>query len=197
MDAEEFWQVVERARVAVGPAADRARQEAQSPIAEALVAELTRLTLPEIVEFDRLFSEVRAQADAWDICAACWIIQYGFLSDDGFSDFQAGLVSMGRRTFEAVIANPDSLASHPAVQQISTSVGRSLWIGDEELLFAAHQAYEQLTGDAEAFWDAKSAEGTTTRPVGRKPEGDRWDLRNEGEWRKRLPRLGAMFLAHR
>jgi hypothetical protein len=34
------------------------------------------------------------------------------------------------------------------------------------------------------------------QPAGRlKRADDRWDLRNEGEWRRQLSRLGAMFLA--
>lgn len=200
MDVDGFWQIVERARATAGPAADRAQRDGQpSPVTEALVAELTRLPLREIVEFDFVFDEVRAEADSWDVCAACWIIEYGFLSDDGFSDFCAGLAGMGRSTFEAAIADPDSLAGHPAVQEISTSPDHSLWIGDEELLYAANRAYERLTGDSEAFWEATEALERSVAPAtgSAEPERGRWDLVDEGEWQRRLPKLGAMFLAQR
>ncbi|MGH3742249.1 MAG: DUF4240 domain-containing protein, partial [Micromonosporaceae bacterium] len=112
--------------------------------------------------------------------------------------FRAGLVSLGRDTFEAVVADPDSLARHPAVQEISRSSDRSLWISDEEMLHVANRAYEQRTGDPDEFWEAlEVAEVGTVRPSGPRPSGERWDLRDEGEWRGRLPALGAMFLSHR
>ncbi|MFF0231285.1 DUF4240 domain-containing protein [Micromonospora sp. NPDC005254] len=196
---DEFWSVVERARAAAGTAADQPRRDGQpSAVAEALVAELMRLPLPHIVAFDQVLDEVVDQADTWDVCAACWIIEYGFLSDDGFSDFQAGLVGLGRRAFESVVRDPDSLADHPAVRQISASEGRDLWIGDEALQFAAETAYEQLTGNSEAFWDAVEATRSATPPEpSPEPDDDRWDLRDEDEWRRRLPRLLELFRARR
>jgi hypothetical protein len=200
MDAESFWRLVERARTAAGPAAEKARRDGQpSPVAEALVAELGLLPLTEVLAFDQILSDLVGQLDTWDVCAACWIIEYGFLSDDGFRDFRAGLVGLGRSTFEAVIADPDSLAGHPAVQEISQSSGRSLWIGDESLLFAAQRAYEQQTDDAEAFWEAiEAAEANAARPADdMESVGDQWDLRGEAEWRRRLPRLAALLLARR
>lgn len=57
------------------------------------MAELVRLPRPEIIAFDDLFSDVRAQADLWNGRAACWNIEYRYLSDDGFADFRAGLVA--------------------------------------------------------------------------------------------------------
>ncbi|MET0414425.1 MAG: DUF4240 domain-containing protein, partial [Actinoplanes sp.] len=161
---DEFWSVVERARAAAGAAADQPQRDGQpSAVADALVAELTRLPLSDIVAFDQMLNDVVDQVDTWDVCAACWIIEYGFLSDDGFSDFQAGLVGLGRRAFESAARDPDSLADHPAVRQISASEGRDLWIGDEAVQYAAQTAYEQRTGDDEAFWDAvESAQSAST-----------------------------------
>lgn len=199
MNIDSFWQLVERARTAAGPAADNARRDGQpSAVAEALVAELGLVPLTEVLEFDQILRDLVRRVDTWDVCAACWIIEHGFLSDDGFLDFRAGLVGLGRSTFEAVIADPDSLAGHPAVQEISRASGRSLWIGDESLLFAAQRAYEQQTGDADAFWEAIEAVESAARPAdGREFVGDQWDLRDEDEWRRRLPRLAALFLAGR
>lgn len=106
---------------------------------------------------------------------------------------------LGRSTFEAVVSRPDSLAEHAAVQEISASNGQSLWIGNEGLLFAAQKAYERRTGDDHAFWDATDAvESETAEPTGNpKRADDRWDLRNQDEWRRRLPRLASLFLVHR
>ncbi|MEV0290929.1 MULTISPECIES: DUF4240 domain-containing protein [unclassified Kribbella] len=196
MDIDGFWRVVESARVAAGSDADQARRDGRaSAVAEALVAELARLPRPEIISFDQVFREVRAQADTWNSCAACWIIEYGYLSDDGFSDFRAGLVGMGRSTFEAAVNDADSLARHPAVREISATTGRDRWIGDERLLAAAPSAYELLTGDADAFWDASEAAAANVgRPGGhRMPDDERWDLLSEAEWSNRLPKLSELF----
>ncbi|MCX5068758.1 DUF4240 domain-containing protein [Micromonospora lupini] len=200
MNVEEFWSVVERARTAAGVAADQPQRDGQpSAVAEALVAELMRLPLSHIVAFDQVLDEVVDQVDTWDVCAACWIIEYGFLSDDGFSDFQAGLVGLGRTAFELVARDPDSLADHPAIRQISASEGRDLWIGDEALQFAAQTAYERLTGDDEAFWEAAESAQAAAAPPHPDPEPaeERWDLSDEDEWRRRLPRLFELFGARR
>ncbi|MEU5779757.1 DUF4240 domain-containing protein [Micromonospora lupini] len=200
MDVDEFWSVVERARAAAGVAANQPQRDGQSSvIAEALVAELMRLPLSQIVAFDQVLNEVVDQVDTWDVCAACWIIEYGFLSDDGFSDFQAGLVGLGRAAFESAVRDPDSLAAHPAVRQISAAEGRDLWIGDEALQYAAQTAYERLTGDDEAFWDAaESAQSASTpSPPSPEPADERWDLSDEDEWRRRLPGLFELFRARR
>ncbi|MFY1618898.1 DUF4240 domain-containing protein [Micromonospora sp. WMMD736] len=198
MNVAEFWSVVARARAAAGVAADQPQRDGQpSALADALVTELTRLPLAQIVAFDQMFGEVADRADTWDVCAACWIIEYGFLSDDGFSDFQAGLVGLGRDAFESAVRDPDSLAEHPAVRRISASEGRHLWIGDEALLCAAEAAYERLTGDSEAFWEAvEAAQPAATAPT-EPPADGRWDLTDEAEWRRRLPRLFELFRARR
>lgn len=200
VDVDRFWQIVEGARDAAGPAADRARPDSgPSGVAEALVVELTCLPLPEIVAFDQMLSYLCGLADTGDIAAACWVIEHGFLSDDRFADFRAGLIGLGRSVFEAVIAGPDTLAGHPAVQEISASHGHGLWVGDETLLFAAQEAYEQRTGDPDAFLDAADAtEVSTARSPGvPNPGDDRRDLRNVDEWRRRLPKLAALFLTQR
>ena len=194
MDVDEFWGIVERARAAAGPEADRARRERRpSVVVAALVDELSRCSLPQIIAFDQVLREVSHRADSWDTCAACWIIEYGFLSDDGFADFQAGLVRLGRSTFESVVADPDSLAEHPAVLEISRSAGRDLWIGDETLLYAASRAYERLTGNPDGYCEAADAPEPAAPPRGPSPTGERWDLRNGDEWRRRLPRLAELF----
>ncbi|MFI5926457.1 DUF4240 domain-containing protein [Micromonospora sp. NPDC051543] len=198
MNVDEFWSVVERARAAAGVAAGQPQRDGQpSAVADALVTELTRLPLSHIVAFDQVFGEVADRADNWDLCAACWIIEYGFLSDDGFSDFQAGLVGLGRDAFESTVRAPDSLADHPAVRLISASEGSHLWIGDEALLFAPEAAYERLAGDSEAFWEAVAAAQPAADVASAEPAEERWDLTDENEWRRRLPRLFELFRARR
>ena len=74
-----------------------------SAIGAALVERLASLTPERIVEFHRCFTHVARRAHRWDQCAAAFVI-WGYHSDDGFSDFKAGLVGLGRDTFERVVA---------------------------------------------------------------------------------------------
>lgn len=198
MDVERFWQVVGQARAAAGGEADRAVAEGRSSaVAEALVTELMRLPLAEIAVFGRLLDEICDRANRWNLCAACWLIEYGFLSDDGFSSFRAGLIRLGRAAFDQAVLDPDSLAAHPAVREVSVGDG-DRWIGDEQLLFAAAKAYENVSGDADAFWEAvESAQHVTVVPARDPLAEDRWDLRDRSEWRRRLPELDALFASRR
>jgi hypothetical protein len=76
---------------------------------ELLEAELRRLRLDEVQTFHRYFDECVDRAYTWELWAAAYIIGGG-CSDDKFSDFRATLISMGRRTFERALADPESLA---------------------------------------------------------------------------------------
>lgn len=46
---------------------------------------------------------------------AAYLINGG-RSDDGFDHFRGWLLTQGRATWQAALAEPDSLASHPQVQ---------------------------------------------------------------------------------
>ena len=52
---------------------------------------------------------------------AAVLIEHGFLGDESFDDLRAGLVALGRSTFEAAVAGPDSLADHPLVREIAAA----------------------------------------------------------------------------
>src|SRR5215467_13069122 len=177
MDIERFWDLIERARTAAGPAADQAvrdfdepgddpdrdywdfddeefreilanrddlirlgteaaanadeeaeeededdeefdeEDDVTDPIALALLELLTQLSAAEIAAFDNIFEDVRATAESQDVVNAAVLIEHGFLGDDSFDDFRAGLVALGRPTFERAVADPDSLAEHPVVRE--------------------------------------------------------------------------------
>jgi len=68
------------------------------------------LPLDEGRSFHRHFDEREDRAYTWELWAAAYIVGGG-CSDDAFSDFRATLISMGRQTFERVIADPQSLPS--------------------------------------------------------------------------------------
>ena len=101
---------------------------------------------------------------------AAVLIEHGFLGDDSFDDFRAGLVALGRTTFEAAVASPDSLADHPLVREIAAA-NDPRWLGREDMLFVASHAYAAVTGEDEVtFYDF--AEGLRAEPGrrgGRRP----------------------------
>ncbi|GLZ01302.1 DUF4240 domain-containing protein [Actinoplanes sp. NBRC 103695] len=154
MEIHEFWRIVDQARVDAGATAGRF---AEAAVAEALVTQLMTLPRNEILDFDDLLGEVIDQLHTPRVALACHLIT-GFLSDDLFSSFRAGLVGLGRRTVEQIIADPDSLAEHPVVIDIAEGRCERMSLDSEGLLFAASSAYARISdGDEEAFWLAVDA----------------------------------------
>ncbi|WP_344140456.1 DUF4240 domain-containing protein, partial [Luedemannella flava] len=143
----------------------------------------------EIVQFSLRQWQLRDQAYRYDLWAAAFLIE-GWWSDDGFMDFRDGLISLGRDWYERALADPDSLADHPAVRD-----GGDVLIGNEDFVGAAHRAYERLTGEPDGLNEALEAspEAVPLRVI-TEPVGARWDVEDEDEMRRRLPRLAAIFL---
>ena len=166
------------------------------PVAIALFNLLVALPAAEIADFDNTFEDVRAKADTAEITAAALLIEHGFLGEASFDDFRAGLVALGRRTFEAALANPDSLAEHPLVKEIAAAPDPR-WLGREDVLFVASHAYAEVTGeDAVTFFDF--AESLREAPPEEEELADEeleadWDIADEGQTRSRLPRLCDLF----
>ncbi|GAA1615943.1 hypothetical protein GCM10009679_20340 [Saccharothrix algeriensis] len=190
VEIDEFWRIVDRARddagVATGPFDDAA-------VAEALVARLMTLSRDEILDFDDLLGEVIARLDTWEVAVACQLIT-GYISDDAFSSFRAGLVGLGRRTVEQIFADPDSLAGHPVVIDIAEGRCERMALYSEDLLFAASSAFAGISGgDEDAFWEAldarpESAGSGEVLPPDWKPGAG--DAERAPE---RLPRLWALL----
>jgi hypothetical protein len=173
-------------------AGDDEDDDLTDPLALALVRVLARLEPAEIATFELTFDHVRGAADRDDLANAAILIEHGFLGDDSFDDFRAGLVALGRDTYEKALRDPDSLADHPAVREIAAAADPR-WLGREDLLYAASRAYAEATGrDEVTFFDAVEAlEDDEPDISGELPDG--WDITDEAETRRRLPRLAALF----
>src|SRR5687768_8210947 len=98
---DQFWDIVDRVHLASGGDMDTKCQLLQ--------AELENLSLEEVLSVNHYFDDCEDKAYDWDLWAAAYIIGGG-CSNDSFSDFCATLISMGRETFEKIVALPDSLA---------------------------------------------------------------------------------------
>lgn len=177
------------------------------PVAVALLNLLSELSAEEIASFDNIFEEQRLRAGGDDMINAAVLIEHGVLGEDSFDDFRAGLVSLGRTTFEAAVANPDSLAGHPVVQEIAAA-SDFRWLGREDLLYVASHAYAVVTGqDQVTFYeyaetlrddDARHSDGPNGQGgvVALDDESRmrvEWSVGDEVETRRRLPRLAGMF----
>lgn len=169
-----------------------AEDDITDPVAVALFDLLVKLPAAEIADFDNTFEDLRARADTADMTVAALLIEHGFLGEASFDDFRAGLVALGRGTYEAALANPDTLADHPLVKEIA-SASDPRWLGREDMLFVASHAYAQVTGeDAVTFFDF--AESLREAPPAEPDEfGEDWDLSDEARTRARLPRLADLF----
>jgi hypothetical protein len=170
-------------------------EDVTDPVALALLDLLTQLPAEEIAAFDNIFEEQRFRAENDDIANAAVLIEHGFLGDDSFDDFRAGLVALGRSTFEAALADPDTLAGHPLVREIAAA-NDPRWLGREDMLFVASHAYSAVTGEDEVtFYDfAEGLRGDDAELDDEEDqEVDEWSVTDEEETRRRLPRLSDLF----
>jgi hypothetical protein len=195
MDVTEFWALIDGARAEITVTADgyAIGDDAGDEMAEALENRLSALTPAEIVDFAVEFDRLRELAYRWDLWAAAYLIMGG-CSDDSFIDFRAGLIALGRATFESVLDDPDSLAAHAEVRAIATGDLPEDVLSMEEVNYAAEQAYERVAGQEGVFADEVAAREGERGPVAPDPAGEEWDFDNDDQMRVRLPRLAAIFL---
>ncbi|WBB57980.1 DUF4240 domain-containing protein [Streptomyces sp. WMMC500] len=185
MDIDRFWHLVESARSAAAAGGE--------PFDKALVKLLAGLSPREILAYEERFGEVHGALYRWDVWAAAYLIGGG-CSDDGFMDFRAGVIALGRDWYERTAAAPDSLAEHPAVAEAARE-GRDEVLSHEEVNYAAGAAFERLTGSKDAFHEAWAAyrpadgQGAEAQDM-----GEDFDFDDDREMQKRLPRLARLYL---
>ena len=129
LDVDAFWALIDHS------AAFEADTDAQ---AEDLRASLLKLTPDQIADFERLFHQTMRDSYSWDLWGAAYVANGG-ASDDGFEYFRCWLISKGRRVFEKVSADPDSLAD-----LLAPSAGGDLEF--EEFAYVAREAWTAKTG---------------------------------------------------
>ncbi len=163
MDDTQFWSLIAQSRQGKDDC------EAQTKRLKAL---LTKLPPEEIVEFDRHFTQRSNQAYRWDLWAVAYIINGG-CSDDGFEYFRRWLVGQGQAAYEAAMTSPESVGD--LVPDDVTCVEC------ESLMYAAYEAYEQITGQEIPL------DGV---PYPEEPIGVRW---NDDDLERLYPELYARF----
>jgi hypothetical protein len=131
----------------------------------ALRERLTKLSPAEVLEFHRELHSQLANSYTWGLWGAAYIVNGG-CSDDCFEYFRAWLVMQGRRTFESVVRNPDSVADY-------AHVGRPAEL--EEVLSVAREVYAGMTG--------KQPDAQVRYPN----LGDRWDFDDASLMKHEIP----------
>ena len=194
MQLSEFWTLIEQARTDASD--DNGTWPSGAAVGAALVDRLVRLPSERIVEFHQSYLRTASRAHQWPVCASAFLI-WNYISDDGFSDFKAGLVGLGHDAFEQVVADPDVLADHPMVRAIAAGQVDRFALAGESIQFAASQAYERCTRDADAFWEALDSQPVEAAGGEDKP-AEPWSGRfgspeDAAHIPLRLPRLHALF----
>lgn len=174
MDTTKFWALVEAARAAASDPTDAGQ------VAEQAATLLARQPVPEILSCAQVFWDLMARSYRTDLWGAAYEINGG-CSDDGFDYFRGWLIMQGQATFEAVIADPDVLATLPVIQAAAAS-GEDLEC--EEALSIPYTAYLSATG-AELPADAYA--------IGYPDLKHDWDFEDDREARRRLPRLMQLY----
>jgi Protein of unknown function (DUF4240) len=178
-----FWDIIETARASAGQ--DR-------PFHESLTDHLATLTEQDILEYHERFEKMHDALYRYDLWAAAYLIRGG-CSDDSFIDFRAGLIAQGREWYQKAAVSPDSLADHPAVAGARHPLADNP-LFYEEVNYAASLAFERVSGDEHAFWDALEARGPRDLLA---IMGEDFDFDDDQELRRRLPQLSARYLGSR
>ena len=168
MDKSAFWKMIETAKT-------RSKGDPFKQV-ELLRAALQKLAPEEIVDFDKVFSRLKAESYRNDLWAAAYIIQGG-CSDDGFEYFRCWLIAQGQKVYEAALRDPETLAD--AIDYEEDEREEVLDVVGNDMVGIAWQAYQAKTG--------KDMPAHRVRLV---LKGPKWD---EDEVGSLYPKLHARF----
>jgi hypothetical protein len=172
MSAENFWQIIEFARQS-----DHEPEDHMTALGSAL----QKLTTDEIISFEMTFRQLLNKAYTWDLWGAAYVV-HGGCSDDGFEYFRRWLVSRGRETYEAAIADPDSLA------ELQAPPGPDGVWEFEEFYYVIGSVFEEKGGDGDVR-DYSEPEAGLEGPG---PIGDAF-IDDENSLARRYPKLWNRF----
>lgn len=144
---------------------------------EDLKKNLCQLGKDEIISFKSILMGKLVQSCSFPLLAANFVIS-SYVSDDGFKEFRAWLISKGENRFLDAVNNPETIASWLKRDDVDAITG-------EALLVVADDAYEVAGGDLNDFMGK----------VGRHPDPKinmDWP-ENKAEYENRYPILVKHF----
>src|SRR5215475_13181372 len=136
MDTEDVWRLVAQARADTDGGAPDA-------VAARMTELLARRQPVEIVAFAQPLWDLLVASYRADLWAAAYVINGG-ASDDGFDYFRGWLIAEGRDVYDRALADPDSLATHPAIIEAAASGDDP---EDPDILSVAWSAHRAATGE--------------------------------------------------
>ena len=132
MSNEAFWRIIKTACPPDGEPSHRPDRLADT---------LRTVPTDDVVAFARTYEQHVARAYTWSLWGAAYVINGG-CSDDGFDYFIDWLISEGRSTYEAALADPDSLATLPQIVEADL----------ETLRYVPATVFEDRTGTPMPSW---------------------------------------------
>ena len=137
---------------------------------------------PDLIKrFQQVFNGYHKQIYNWQLWNAAYLMEGG-CSDDGFIDFRYGLISRGRRAYEATLKSPDDLADF---------VTEDDFLSNQEFGYVAWNVYNEKSDDD--LMDVMNEEGHPADHLNRGPTGDDWDPSDHEAAEQRLPKIWAKF----
>lgn len=176
MNQDEFWDLLDTAKT-------RAPDDLEERAAT-LEELLGKLSLDEVLEFDRIFTEASHALFTTQILAAAEVM-IGDTTDDVFADFRSWVIGQGRAVYEQVLNDPDT-----ALADLKLNDEDEIGAG-ESISSAARNVYRTKTGFSiiDQFPD---------RPTADYPQFDipGPDLGNRKARRAQFPKLAAKYRPH-
>jgi hypothetical protein len=128
MDDERFWAMIEWA--------DEQSNGDMKKKYWCLYVQILQLPAEEAVMFAAIYDRHYYRSDTYPMCEAGDILVNG-IGNDGFDDFRAAVLSMGKKIYERALDDPDTL--------VEIYAGIETWLF-ESYSYAVMQAVEQVTG---------------------------------------------------
>jgi hypothetical protein len=130
MDEIAFWSLIDHTRLT--------SQGDQPKQGDLLIQTLAQYPIDEILAWGEIFESLMDQAYVAELWEVASLIECG-CSDDGFMDFRAWLIGLGKDTFEKVLINSENLVD-------IVEVGQEEQVGVSSLWYVTIGAYELKTG---------------------------------------------------
>lgn len=177
MNIENFWNVIEQCKDCVRPEFKLQR-----------VMEM--YSTEDVKEFQCHFDTLATHACRFDIHAAARLLN-GSCHDKEFTDFRHGLILKGRAVYESVLKNPDHLHALWEQSRINKDAVHYVALG----VYAAKRGIDWSNACHEIYYD-HDVEGGDIYIDGELfefPDIDSWDVEDEQENWKHLPRLSELY----
>lgn len=173
MPRDELWRIMD----AVAHAGDDPDRRVST-----LRTTLDRRPIEDVAAFELTFRRLAQEAYSWDLWGAAYVI-HGGCSDDGFEYFLHWLIHRGQRTYDAALADPDSLADldhQPAGPEGSWQF--------EEIYAVAFDVFASKGGDIDALFDFEAESAAAPR----EPSGEAF-IDDDEHLKSRYPKLWRRF----